>query len=83
MLHILCTQGMQRHFFNNYHSNVTGFMVMMTTGILLENNTVENHSDYNGYGMLLYDVQRASIAKNIIKNNRTGLALQKKFDDSN
>lgn len=53
-------------------------MVMMTTGILLENNTVENHSDYNGYGMLLYDVQRASIAKNIIKNNRTGLALQKK-----
>ncbi|QGG53283.1 right-handed parallel beta-helix repeat-containing protein [Lysinibacillus pakistanensis] len=64
-------------FFNNYLSNVTGFMVMMTTGILLENNTVENHSDYNGYGMLLYDVQRASIAKNIIKNNRTGLALQK------
>jgi len=64
-------------FFNNYLSNVTGFMVMMTTDIFLENNTVENHSDYNGYGMLLYDVQRASIAKNIIKNNRTGLALQK------
>ncbi|MGG2056668.1 NosD domain-containing protein [Lysinibacillus pakistanensis] len=64
-------------FFNNYLSNVTGFMVMMTTGILLENNTVENHSDYNGYGMLLYDVQRASIAKNVIKNNRTGVALQK------
>lgn len=64
-------------FFNNYLSNVTGFMVMMTTDIFLENNTVENHSNYNGYGMLLYDVQRASIAKNIIKNNRTGLALQK------
>lgn len=64
-------------FFNNYFSNVTGFMVMMTTDLFLENNTVENHSDYNGYGMLLFDVQRASIAKNIIKNNRTGLALQK------
>ena len=64
-------------FFNNYLSNVTGFMVMMTTDIFLENNTVENHFNYNGYGMLLYDVQRASIANNIIKNNRTGLALQK------
>ncbi|KOS62338.1 right-handed parallel beta-helix repeat-containing protein [Lysinibacillus agricola] len=63
--------------FNTYLHNVTGLMIMMTTDILLENNTVANHFDFNGYGMLLYDVQQAKIKLNTIKNNRTGVALQK------
>lgn len=62
---------------NTYHHNVTGLMIMMTTDIHLESNTVENHVDFNGYGMLLYDVQQANIKHNTIKNNRTGVALQK------
>ena len=62
---------------NTYHHNVTGLMIMMTTDIHLESNTVENHVDFNGYGMLLYDVQQAKIKHNTIKNNRTGVALQK------
>ncbi|MGE7954383.1 right-handed parallel beta-helix repeat-containing protein [Lysinibacillus xylanilyticus] len=62
---------------NTYHHNVTGLMIMMTTDIHLESNIVENHVDFNGYGMLLYDVQQAKIKHNTIKNNRTGVALQK------
>ncbi|WP_456960557.1 right-handed parallel beta-helix repeat-containing protein [Lysinibacillus sp. TE18511] len=62
---------------NTYHHNVTGLMIMMTTDIHLERNTVENHVYFNGYGMLLYDVQQAKIKHNTIKNNRTGVALQK------
>lgn len=62
---------------NTYHHNVTGLMIMMTTDIHLESNTIENHVDFNGYGMLLYDVQQAKIKHNTIKNNRTGVALQK------
>jgi len=63
--------------FNTYAHNVTGLMIMMTTDILLENNTIANHFDFNGYGMLLYDVQQAKIKHNTIKNNRTGVAMQK------
>ncbi len=63
--------------FNTYIHNVTGLMIMMTTNILLENNIIANHVDFNGYGMLLYDVQQAKIKLNTIKNNRTGVALQK------
>ncbi|MFE3577249.1 nitrous oxide reductase family maturation protein NosD [Lysinibacillus sp. NPDC059133] len=63
--------------FNTYVHNVTGLMIMMTTDILLENNTIANHFDFNGYGMLLYDVQQAKIKHNTIKNNRTGVAMQK------
>ncbi|WP_285396123.1 NosD domain-containing protein [Lysinibacillus sp. fls2-241-R2A-57] len=63
--------------FNTYLHNVTGLMIMMTKDILLESNTVANHVDFNGYGMLLYDVQQAEIKFNTIKNNRTGVALQK------
>ncbi|MGE7916258.1 right-handed parallel beta-helix repeat-containing protein [Lysinibacillus xylanilyticus] len=62
---------------NTYHHNVTGLMIMMTKDIFLESNTVENHVDFNGYGMLLYDVHQAKIKHNTIKNNRTGVALQK------
>ena len=63
--------------FNTYVHNVTGLMIMMTTDILLENNTIANHFDFNGYGMLLYDVTQAKIKHNTIKNNRTGVAMQK------
>lgn len=63
--------------FNTYVHNVTGLMIMMTTDILLENNTIANHFDFNGYGMLLFDVQQAKIKHNTIKNNRTGVAMQK------
>ncbi len=63
--------------FNTYDQNVTGLMIMMTTDIFLENNIVANHFDFNGYGMLLYDVQQAKIKHNTIKNNRTGVAMQK------
>ncbi|WP_346655555.1 right-handed parallel beta-helix repeat-containing protein [Lysinibacillus sphaericus] len=63
--------------FNTYAHNVTGLMIMMTTDILLENNTIANHFDFNGYGMLLYDVQQAKIKHNTIKNNRTGVAMQR------
>ncbi|TDX90897.1 UNVERIFIED_CONTAM: nitrous oxidase accessory protein [Lysinibacillus xylanilyticus] len=63
--------------FNTYDQNVTGLMIMMTTNIFLENNIVANHFDFNGYGMLLYDVQQAKIKHNTIKNNRTGVAMQK------
>lgn len=63
--------------FNTYDQNVTGLMIMMTTDIFLENNTVADHFDFNGYGMLLYDVQQAKIKHNTIKNNRTGVAMQK------
>lgn len=63
--------------FNTYVHNVTGLMIMMTTDILLERNTIANHFDFNGYGMLLYDVQQAKIKDNTIKNNRTGIAMQK------
>ncbi|MGE7949770.1 right-handed parallel beta-helix repeat-containing protein [Lysinibacillus sp. NPDC093688] len=63
--------------FNTYVHNVTGLMIMMTTDIHLENNTIANHVDFNGYGMLLYDVQQAKIKHNTIKNNRTGIAMQK------
>jgi len=63
--------------FNTYAQNVTGLMIMMTTDIFLENNIVANHFDFNGYGMLLYDVQQAEIKHNTIKNNRTGVAMQK------
>ncbi|MGE7691946.1 right-handed parallel beta-helix repeat-containing protein [Lysinibacillus sp. NPDC097214] len=63
--------------FNTYVHNVTGLMIMMTTDILLKNNTIANHVDFNGYGMLLYDVQQAEIKHNTIKNNRTGIAMQK------
>ncbi|MGE7696095.1 right-handed parallel beta-helix repeat-containing protein [Lysinibacillus sp. NPDC094177] len=63
--------------FNTYVHNVTGLMIMMTTDILLESNTIANHFDFNGYGMLLYDVQQAKVKHNTIKNNRTGVAMQK------
>lgn len=63
--------------FNTYVHNVTGLMIMMTTDILLESNTISNHFDFNGYGMLLYDVQQAKVKHNTIKNNRTGVAMQK------
>ncbi|WP_234007840.1 right-handed parallel beta-helix repeat-containing protein [Lysinibacillus sp. FJAT-14745] len=63
--------------FNTYDQNVTGLMVMMTTEIFFENNRVTNNVDFNGYGMLLYDVQQAKIKHNTIKNNRTGIAMQK------
>lgn len=62
---------------NTYASNVTGLMVMMTSGITIKDNLVINHNDMNGSGALLYDVQRADLAYNTMKNNRTAIALQK------
>ncbi|CAM5310212.1 Copper-binding protein OS=Lysinibacillus sphaericus OX=1421 GN=LS41612_03005 PE=4 SV=1 [Lysinibacillus sphaericus] len=50
---------------------------MMTSGITIKDNVVINHNDMNGSGALLYDVQRAALAFNTMKNNRTAIALQK------
>lgn len=62
---------------NEYRDNVTGFMIMMTENLRIDDNVIARQSDLNGYGLLLYDVQNTQLFNNDIQSNRTGVALQK------
>ncbi|MGN4127550.1 nitrous oxide reductase family maturation protein NosD [Lysinibacillus sphaericus] len=75
-MHFMYSSNAQT-FHNTYQNNVTGLMIMMTSHISIKGNHLANHNGLNSYGMLLYDVQQAVVELNTIKNNRTGVALQK------
>ncbi|MFY0520771.1 right-handed parallel beta-helix repeat-containing protein [Lysinibacillus sp. UGB7] len=75
-MHFMYSSNAQA-FHNTYQNNVTGLMIMMTSNISIKGNHLANHNGLNSYSMLLYDVQQAVVELNTIKNNRTGVALQK------
>lgn len=56
--------------------NVTGFMVMMTKDIVMENNKLLKQQGLNGYGVVLYDVDHLMLNNNVLAQNRTAISLQ-------
>lgn len=57
--------------------NITGAMVMGVRDLLVSNNSfLKQSKNVNSQGILLYDVQRSVIEKNVVEGNRVGLYIE-------
>lgn len=61
---------------NHLEKNVTGFMVMMAKDVTLSENVLAKQRGLNSYGVVLYDVQRLRLKKNVLAENRTAISIQ-------
>jgi nitrous oxidase accessory protein len=57
---------------NTVQHNVTGFTIMVVTDVLIQNNVVEKQLALNSNGIYFYDIERATISNNVIKENTVG-----------
>lgn len=62
---------------NVFKKNVTGAMVMETTGTVIDENWMGgNKQNVNAQGLLLYNVDHSVITRNTITDNRVGLYME-------
>ncbi|WLR41226.1 NosD domain-containing protein [Bacillus carboniphilus] len=62
---------------NELEDNITGIMQMVTSNTLIKENLIAHQSDYNGYGLVLFEGEDATIQDNRFEYNQVGLSLQK------
>ncbi|MBM7649774.1 nitrous oxidase accessory protein [Bacillus ectoiniformans] len=63
--------------YNTFRSNINGFMIMESSDLTIHRNKLEKHTNFRGYGALIYNSQDIDFDQNEITYNRTGLSLQK------
>ncbi|WP_062352377.1 right-handed parallel beta-helix repeat-containing protein [Bacillus kwashiorkori] len=67
---------------NQLMYNVTGAMIMETTGTFVEKNMIGgNKQNVNAQGLLLYDVYQSTIQENYIGDNRVGIFMENSTDN--
>jgi len=54
---------------NTVQHNVTGFTIMVVTDVLVQDNVIEKQLALNSNGIYLYDIERATVSNNVIKEN--------------
>lgn len=62
---------------NHLEGNITGIMCMDSQGIELIGNTIVDHFNVRGFGLIIYDSSEIEIVKNEVRLNSTGLSLEK------
>lgn len=65
---------------NHMESNITGMMIMDSESIQVLNNEVLNQFHVRGFGLLVYESRDLLIKRNEIRQNSTGLSLEKTVD---
>ena len=65
---------------NHMESNITGMMIMDSESIQVLNNEVLNQFHVRGFGLLVYESHNLLIEGNEIRQNSTGLSLEKTVD---
>ncbi len=65
---------------NNVEKNITGFMVMDSSGIEFIGNRVADHFHFRGFGILIYETKDVLVEGNGILRNSTGLSLENGTD---
>ena len=65
---------------NDVEKNITGFMVMDSSGIKFTANRVADHFHFRGYGVLIYESKDVLINGNEIIRNSVGLSLEQGVD---
>ncbi|MGM9924908.1 MAG: nitrous oxide reductase family maturation protein NosD [Bacillus sp. (in: firmicutes)] len=65
---------------NHLQSNITGLMIMDSSNVAITDNTVMVHFHVRGFGILIYDSKHILLESNDIKQNSTGLSLEKTLD---
>lgn len=61
---------------NEFHHNVVGMMVMVSSDLSFIGNVATNHFHYNGAGAVIFDCKRVDMYENELANNSIGLSLQ-------
>lgn len=61
---------------NEFHHNVVGMMVMISSDLSFKHNVATNHFHYNGAGAVIFDCQRVAMYENELANNAIGLSVQ-------
>ena len=54
---------------NTVQHNVTGFTIMVVSNVLVQENVIEKQLALNSNGIYLYDIERATVSNNVIKEN--------------
>ncbi|MGN1401978.1 MAG: nitrous oxide reductase family maturation protein NosD [Bacillus sp. (in: firmicutes)] len=62
---------------NELAGNITGLMIMDSDRIILENNDVIDQYHVRGFGVIIYDSRDIIIRNNELRQNSTGLSLEK------
>ncbi|WP_050613849.1 nitrous oxide reductase family maturation protein NosD [Bacillus testis] len=65
---------------NRLQSNITGLMIMDSSDVAITDNTVMVQFHVRGFGILIYDSKHLLLEGNNIKQNSTGLSLEKTVD---
>jgi nitrous oxidase accessory protein len=65
---------------NKVEKNITGFMVMDSSGIEFIGNRVADHFHFRGFGILIYETKDVLVEGNEILRNSTGLSLENGVD---
>lgn len=61
---------------NHVYENITGLMIMGSANLAFSNNVIEKQQDYRGYGVLIFDSEKVTLARNQLIFNSTALSLQ-------
>lgn len=61
---------------NHFSNNINGIMAMNSEQVDLVENRFQQHLNYRGYGVLIYEMKGVSIKDNEIFYNRNGLEIQ-------
>ncbi len=57
---------------NTVQHNVTGLTIMVVTDLLIQDNVIEKQLALNSNGIYFYDIERATVSNNVIKENTVG-----------
>lgn len=67
---------------NESFGNITGAMIMGTQGTVVKNNYFYEQSKHVfSQGLMLYDVQGATVTQNVIAQNLVGLSIESAYDN--
>lgn len=61
---------------NEFHHNIVGMMVMVSSDLSFMDNVTTNHFHYNGAGAVIFDCKHISMSENKFAHNATGLSIQ-------